>query len=70
MLLALISFWLVRAEIEFRVHVALSKWTINQFKPVQKSRQQVLKVALSQKILEDFYLSKINIPNHYPEQKI
>ena len=28
-----------------------------------------LKVALSQKILENFYFSKINIPNHYPEQK-
>ena len=30
----------------------------------------LLKVALSQKILEDFYYSKINIPYHYPEQKI
>ena len=29
-----------------------------------------LKVALSQKMLEDFYFSKINIPMHYPEQKI
>ena len=29
-----------------------------------------LKVALSQKILENFYISNINIPNHYPEQKI
>ena len=29
-----------------------------------------LKVALSQKRLEDFYFSKINIPNLYPEQKI
>ena len=28
------------------------------------------KVALIQKRLEDFYFSKINIPNHYPEQKI
>ena len=27
----------------------------------------VLKVALSQKRLEDFYISKINIPNPYPE---
>ena len=26
--------------------------------------------ALSQKILENFYVSNINIPNHYPEQKI
>ena len=30
----------------------------------------ILKVALSQKRLEDFYIAKINIPNHYPEQKI
>ena len=29
-----------------------------------------LKVALSQKILEKFYVSNINIPNHYLEQKI
>jgi hypothetical protein len=29
-----------------------------------------LKVALSQKRLEDFYFSKLNIPNHYPEQEI
>ena len=30
----------------------------------------LLKVALSQKILENFYISNINIPNHYPEQEI
>ena len=29
-----------------------------------------LKVTLSQKSLEDFYIAKINISNHYPEQKI
>ena len=29
-----------------------------------------LKVALSPKILEKFYVSNINIPNHYFEQKI
>ena len=35
-----------------------------------KSSQKTvfLKVALSQKILENFYVS--NIPSHYPEQKI
>ena len=32
--------------------------------------RHVLKLALSQKILEKFYVSNINIPNHYPEQKI
>ena len=31
---------------------------------------KLLKVALSQKILEKFYISNINIPDHYPEQKI
>ena len=30
----------------------------------------LLKVALSQKILENFHIANINIPNHYPEQKI
>ena len=30
---------------------------------------EVLKVALSQKILENFYISNNNIPIHYPEQK-
>jgi hypothetical protein len=30
----------------------------------------LLKMALSQKRLEDLYISKVNIPNHYPEQKI
>ena len=29
-----------------------------------------LKVALSQKRLENFFVARINIPNHYPEQKI
>ena len=28
-----------------------------------------LKVALSQKILENFYIADINIPYDYPEQK-
>ena len=46
---------------------------------VPKSRRIVLKkqinvnfvkVALSQTILETFYVSNIYIPNHYPEQKI
>ena len=35
-----------------------------------KRVQVQVKVALSQKILEKFYVSNINIPNHYPEQKI
>ena len=29
-----------------------------------------LKVALSQKTLEKFYVSNMNIPDHYSEQKI
>ena len=31
---------LVWAEIVYFVYVALTKWPINQFKPVQQSRQQ------------------------------
>ena len=27
-------------------------------------------MALGQKLLENFYISNINIPNHYPQQKI
>ena len=37
--------------------------------PGQKTKQNKLKVALRQKRLEDFYISKINIPNHYREPK-
>ena len=29
-----------------------------------------LKVALSQKILKNFFVARINIPNRYPQQKI
>ena len=29
-----------------------------------------LKVALSQKRPDTFFVARINIPNHYPEQKI
>ena len=37
-----IIFLLVYTEIKHTVHVALSKLPINQFKPVQQSRQQAL----------------------------
>ena len=44
---------------------------IEKIKKMQRAKMWVrLKVDLSQKILENFYFSKINIPNHYPEQKI
>ena len=39
-------------------------------KVLPKKQQNKLNVALSQKVLDNFYLSKINIPNHYPEQNI
>ena len=35
-----------------------------------KIQETKIKVALSQKILKNFFIAKINIPNHYPEQKI
>ena len=42
-LVHLIPSWLVWAEIECTVHVSLPKQPINQFKPVQQSRYQVLR---------------------------
>ena len=39
----MIPSWLVWAEIECTVHVALPKWPMNQFIPVHQSRQQVLR---------------------------
>ena len=39
----LIPSWLLLAEINSTVHVALPKPPINQFKPVQQSRQQTLR---------------------------
>ena len=39
--LHLILSWLVWADIECAVHVALPKWPINNFKLVKQSRQQV-----------------------------
>jgi hypothetical protein len=44
--------------------------TVQKFCGCQAPLAPMLKVALSQKRLDDFYISKINIPNHYPEQKI
>ena len=51
-------------------------WFRSNLSPNQNSKPNVvifmnyLKVALSQKILENFYISNIDIPNHNPEQKI
>ena len=64
----LIPFWLVWLEIKYKVHITLPKRPINQFKPVQQSRQQELiflicilwmqRVATSDEIsLETFRLS-------------
>ena len=38
-----------------------------RLKGVSVLMQYILKVALCQKILEVFYIAKINIPNHYPD---
>ena len=43
----LIPYGVVWAEIEYKVHVALPIGPINQFKPVQQSRQQTLKIRQS-----------------------
>ena len=42
-LVHLIPSWLVCSETECTVHVALPKWPMNQFKPVQQSIQQALR---------------------------
>ena len=40
-------------------------------KPEGSTKGGFLKLKFkSQKILENFYISNINTPNHYPEQKI
>ena len=48
------------------------KKTVTSMYVVQKVFKDTsfLKVAFSQKILKNFFVAKINIPNHYPEQKI
>jgi len=37
---------------------------------LKQELRAVLKSSIYRKILENFYFSKLNIPNHYPEQKI
>ena len=41
------GFRLVWAEIQCTVHVNLSKWPINQLKPVHSSRQQLIRTYCS-----------------------
>ena len=48
--------WLVWPEIKCMVHVALPKRLINQFKPVQQSRQQALSYELTVLISILFFL--------------
>ena len=50
--------------------VMFIKTYIRNFYCLFTTQFNILKVALSQKILENFYISNVNIPNHYPEQKI
>ena len=53
--------WKIFFSLNLLTIIAKIQWNKNQ---------PLLKVALSQKILENFSFSKINIPNHYPEQII
>ena len=43
---------------------------VNRPFKIDCTAKRILKVALGQKRLDDFYIAKINILNHYPEQKI
>ena len=46
-------------------------WRMEELLPFLTHKNMIyLKVALSQKILENFSIANINIPNHYPGQKI
>ena len=60
---------LVSKPPEKRKKRALPKLVVKET-VASKARRYVLKVALSQKVLKNFFVAKINIPNHYPEQKI
>jgi hypothetical protein len=43
---------------------------IGEFLLLQKNYSTSLKVVLSQRRLENFFVARINIPNDYPGQKI
>ena len=58
---------LVSKPPEKRKKRALPKLVVKET-VASKARRYVLKVALSQKVLKNFFVAKINIPNHYPEQ--
>ena len=60
---------LVSKPPEKRKKRALPKLVVKET-VASKARRYVLKVTLSQKVLKNFFVAKINIPNHYPEQKI
>ena len=58
--------WLVRAEIVYTIHVVLHKQFLNQFKPVQQSRQQALKAYCTNiytvPVSHNLELSKTKLP--------
>ena len=53
----------------FLTHWSFGFWRTNH-EPGLGLFTVCLKVALSQKILDNFSIANINIPNYYPEQKI
>ena len=60
-------------EVVYKVNMYFKRRIINWFcvKIINFfARIKMLKVAFCQKLLENFYFSESNIPNHYPEQKI
>ena len=57
---------LVSKPPEKRKKRALPKLVVKET-VASKARRYVLKVALSQKVLKNFFVAKINIPSNYPE---
>ena len=63
------KFWKVPNLItQFRKSLVIFRFCMRNFR-LQLLSLWELKVALSQKILENFSVANINIPNHYSEQK-
>ena len=62
--------WLLTSTLMQVLQAVLAHCSIWQKFCLSKSNCFIWKVALNQKTLENFYYSKINIPNYYLEQKI
>ena len=61
----------VDVQVFFQIRGASSPPFLDYLLKLKKNLYELnLKLALTKKIQEIFYVSNINIPNHYPEQEI